>query len=237
MAHNDFNIDTTIQDVMQRFGASAAGKTYVITGASTQSLGARAALGLATGSPKQLILIGRTKSKIQPVIDKIKGLNPNVEATFVSMDLLDLSSVRRGAEEIITMTSEIHGLINCAGIMAVQDYQESKDGTESQFAVNHVSHFLLTNLLKEQLGRGNGVVVNVSSGGYELADIDYEDVNFDGGKTYNSWVAYARSKTANILFSVALAEKGRKDRITAFAVNPGRTCSLPGSASLKTTKG
>jgi NAD(P)-dependent dehydrogenase (short-subunit alcohol dehydrogenase family) len=196
--------------------------TDVITGPSVKSLGARAALGLATGKPKRLILVGRSKSRIQPVIEEIKRLNPDVEATFVEIDLLDLASVRTGADTVKGITSEIHGLINCAGVMAVEKYQESKDGIESQFATNHISHFLLTNLLKVELANGSAVVVNVSSSGYELADINYNDVNFNGGVVYNSWVAYAQAKTANVLFSVSLADKGREHGIAAFAVNPGR---------------
>ena len=199
----------------------------MITGPSVQSLGAGAALGLASGSPKRLILIGRSLTKIQPVIDEVKSLSPETEAIFIQVDLLDLSSVRKGAEEIKSITDEVHGLINCAGIMAVEKYQESKDGIESQFAVNHVSHFLLTNLLKDELVKGKGVVVNVSSGGYELSDINLEDVNFDGGSKYSSWIAYAQSKTANLLFSLSLAERGRKNGVTAFAVNPGRECCPP----------
>jgi NAD(P)-dependent dehydrogenase (short-subunit alcohol dehydrogenase family) len=194
----------------------------VITGPSLKSLGAGAALGLATGTPKQLILVGRSKPKIQTVIDAIKVSNANVDATFVEIDLLDLASVRKGADTIRSLTNEIHGMINSAGVMAVPEYQESKDGIESQFATNHVAHFLLTNLLKNELIHGHGVVVNVSSSGYELADIDYDDVNFDNGKKYNSWVAYAQGKTANILFSVSIAERGRKHGVAAFAVNPGR---------------
>jgi NAD(P)-dependent dehydrogenase (short-subunit alcohol dehydrogenase family) len=194
----------------------------VITGPSVKSLGAGAALGLATGKPKQLILVGRSKSKIQPVIEEIMSSNPDVEATFVEINLLDHSSVRTGADTIKGITGEIHGMINCAGIMAVEKYQESNDGIESQFATNHVSHFLLTNLLKDELANGKAVVVNVSSSGYELADINYDDVNFRGGMDYNSWIAYSQGKTANILFSVSLADKGRKYGIAAFAVNPGR---------------
>lgn len=239
MTSTTFNIDTTIQDVMSRFGDKAKDKTCktdmrpylkailitytdVITGASIKSLGAGAALGLATATPKGLILVGRSKSRIQPVIDDITASNPNVNAIFVEIDLLDLASVRKGAETIKSLTNEIHGMINSAGIMAVPEYQQSKDDIESQFATNHVAHFLLTNLLKDELINGHGVVVNVSSGGYELADINYDDVNFDQGKNYNSWVAYAQGKTANLLFSVAIAEKGSKHGVTAFAVNPGR---------------
>ena len=156
------------------------------------------------------------------MLDEIREISPSTRARFVQVDLADNASVRRAAREVRGETASVDGLINCAGIMAVEKYQVSKDGIESQFATNHVSHFLLTNLLKDELIKGKAAVVNVSSGGYELADVNYEDVNFNGGKNYNSWVAYAQGKTANILFSVSLAEKGRDQGVVAFAVNPGR---------------
>ncbi|KAF2093343.1 putative short-chain dehydrogenase [Rhizodiscina lignyota] len=215
------DINTTIQDVMSHFKGNAEDKTYVITGPSVKSLGAGVARGLAIGNPKRLILIGRSKERIQPVIDEINKLNPAVSTYFIAVNLLDLSTVRKGAEDIKNITPEVHGLVNCAGIMAPSKYEKSADGIESQFASNHVAHFLLTNLLIAELAKGNGVVVNVSSTGYELGEVDFEDPNFQNGETYDSWAGYGQSKTANILFTVALAKRASKLDVVAFAVDPG----------------
>ena len=167
------------------------------------------------------------------MIDEIKKTAPNVDARFVEADLLNLASVRKGANEIKSLAKEIHGLINSAGIMGVKDFQLSKDGIESQFAINHISHFVLTNMLKDELVKGSGAVVNVSSGGYELSDVDYDEANFNEGKDYNSWLAYGHGKTANLLFSLSLASSGKKHGVAAFGVNPGRMfpASFPNSCS------
>ncbi|KAH8893103.1 putative short-chain dehydrogenase [Thozetella sp. PMI_491] len=216
-----FDVSTTIQDVLGRFKHNADQKTYVITGPSVNSIGAEVARSLALCSPKRLILVGRAQKRIQPVVDEIKTLNPSVSVYFIQMDFLDLETVRSGTFAIKEITGEIHGLINCAGIMAPREYRESKYGVESQFAANHVGHFLLTNLLIAELGRGGGVVANVSSNAYVLAEVNLDDPNFQHGETYNGWLAYGQSKTANILFTVALANRANKLGIVAFAVDPG----------------
>jgi NAD(P)-dependent dehydrogenase (short-subunit alcohol dehydrogenase family) len=156
----------------------------VITGPSQGGLGAEVARGLAHGNPKCLILTGRSQNKIQPVIDEIKKINPSIDAQFVGADLLDNSTVRRAAADIRKITNEIHGLINNAGIMAPKDFSKSKDGIESQFAANHIGHFLLTNLLVSELEKGKGVVTNVSSRGYQLNGVFFDDPNFS---VCNSW--------------------------------------------------
>ncbi|PNP37332.1 hypothetical protein TGAMA5MH_10773 [Trichoderma gamsii] len=111
--------------------------------------------------------------------------------------------------------------------MAPANYQMSKDGIEMQFASNHIGHFLLTNLLVPEIKKGNGVVANVASGGYQIADPDFEDVNFNDGKAYSPWVAYGRSKGANILFTVALAKSFIGFGCAAFSVNPGYVEGTP----------
>ncbi|KAL7941905.1 putative short-chain dehydrogenase [Trichoderma barbatum] len=225
--NSSFDHDTTFYDVVNQFKGQAEGKTFVITGPSAGGLGAGVALGLALGSPKRIILAGRSQSKIQPVIDELTAENPSVDTHYVHVDLADNRSVYNAAQEIKLITDEVHGLINNAGIMAPAKYRASKDGIEMQFASNHVGHFLLTNLLIPEIKKGKGVVANVTSGGYQLADPDFKDVNFDDGKLYNRWVAYGRSKGANILFSVALAKRLKASGCAAFSVNPGYVEATP----------
>lgn len=205
MASIRFDINTKTEDVLARFSGSVKGKTCqyqicalakltpthnlasdVITGPSVKSLGAAVAQALAAGNAKQLILVGRSKAKIQPVIDDIAKHYPSVSVHLVAVDLLDLSSIRGGAKAIMDITNEIHGLVNCAGIMAPVTYSESADGIESQFACNHVAHFLLTNLLMDELARGKAVVVNVSSGGYTLAEVRFDDIDFQVRNSFES---------------------------------------------------
>ena len=95
------------------------------------------------------------------------------------LDLADNQSVRSAAQEIKSITGQIHGLINSAGIMAPATFSTSKDGLEMQFASNHLGHFLLTNLVISEIKKAKGVVVNVSSAGYQVADPEFDDVNFN----------------------------------------------------------
>lgn len=124
--------------------------TDLITGTSDKGFGSEVAVTLATAKPKLLILASRNEAKVSPVIDAIKAIDPTVEAAFLHLDLLHNASVRAAVTQIKTLTSRVDGLVNNAGIMAPRTYAASKDGVESQFATNYLSHFLLTNLLLKE---------------------------------------------------------------------------------------
>ncbi|PQE30170.1 Short-chain dehydrogenase protein [Rutstroemia sp. NJR-2017a WRK4] len=227
-----FDINTTGSDVVKHFFSQSEGKTcsspfsdfcdhftlsraqltlsVAITGPSENSIGAETAITLASANPKKNILVGRTESKVTPVIEAIKKANPSIEVAFVEIDLLSNKSVRQAAEKIETLTDKIHVLINNAGVMAVRNYITSTDGVESQFAANYLGHFLLTNLLVKEIlaAASEGArIVQVGSLGYQLGETNLEDINFQDGKTYNPWIAYGQAKTAMILFNVALSER------------------------------
>lgn len=194
----------------------------MITGPSDGTIGGQTVLDLVSGSPKEIILAGRTLSKIQPVIDKIKAEHPSVVATFVHLDLTDLSSIKSAAKEVSSKIQSLDVLINNAGIMAIKDYTKTMDGVEIQFAANHIGHFLLTNLLVPKIIAAKGRIINVSSLGYMIGGVHFDDPGFSNGATYNPWVAYAQSKTANILFIRSLASKLESKGVASFAVSPGR---------------
>lgn len=104
----------------------------------------------------------------------------------MTLDLASNDSVRRVTEQIRGITSRIDILINNAGVMATRSFQLSVDGVESQFASNYLGHFLLTNLLlQERLLDTGGTVVNVGSLGYQMADINFDDINFQVRKPLN----------------------------------------------------
>lgn len=191
------------------------------------SIGSETAITLAQGSPSRLLLLGRDAKKIQPVTDEIKKIDGDITSTFVEIHLDSLTSVRKAAQQILDDTSilKIDIMINNAGVMATP-YSKSEDGIEIQFAINHVSHFLLTNLLMPKLLASESPrVVNVSCFGNVLADIR-EDPGFNEGKEYNPFVAYGQSKTANVLFAVGLNERLGIKGLSAFAVDPGSRSSL-----------
>ncbi|KAH9222843.1 hypothetical protein DL95DRAFT_518374 [Leptodontidium sp. 2 PMI_412] len=197
-----FNKNATGNEVVAAFASSLVGKTILITGPSSGSIGAETALSLATGNPSTIILIGRTSSKVLPVLSKISALNPFITTKFITCDLASQASIRTAAAEINSAVSKIDYVFNTAGVMAVPTYQTSQEGIEMQFASNHVGHFLLTNLIMPRILEAGG--------GSRI-----------GGKTYDCWVAYAQSKTANVLFAAALADKLKSKGIQSFALQPG----------------
>lgn len=108
--------------------------------------------------------------------------------------------------------------------MAPAEYRTTAEGVEVQFGSNHIGHFLLTNLLMpalEAAASEGARVVNLSSMGWGLGEVRFEDYNFNDGKDWEKWAAYGQSKTANILFGRGLAEKLKAKGIQAYSLHPG----------------
>lgn len=129
-----------------------------------------------------MILAGRTKTKIMSTIFLIREMNPSIEVIWVPLNLLDNGSVRAAADAIKKLTTKIHIVINNAGVMAVRNYTTSKQGVEGQFAANYLGHFLLTNLLMDQIVAAReeaATIINVGSLGYELGEVNFDDINFE----------------------------------------------------------
>ena len=152
----------------------------MITRPSVGSIGAETAISLAYANPSQIIFLSRTESKVLPVMQKIKEINDEVSVSFFHIDLASLASVRKAATEVNCEVENIDYLINNAGIMGIPEFKKSEDGIELQFASNHVGHFLLTNLLIEKIiaARRGARIVNVSSNGFELGEVRFDDWNF-----------------------------------------------------------
>jgi NAD(P)-dependent dehydrogenase (short-subunit alcohol dehydrogenase family) len=120
--------------------------------------------------------------------------------------------VRRFAGEFLAAHDRLHLLVNNAGIMAIP-FGRTADGFELQLGTNHLGHFLLTCLLAPALlAAAPARIINVSSGGHVISDVDWQDPNFEH-RPYDKWVAYGQSKTANVLFTVELERRlgGRGD--------------------------
>ncbi|RYP84099.1 hypothetical protein DL769_001244 [Monosporascus sp. CRB-8-3] len=228
MSQKNFHAFTSSEEVIDRFASQAKGRTFVITGAGTQSIGGYTAVALAKAGPAHVVLVSRNPATVQPVLDEIKATAPNVKATFVRCDLSDQDSVRGAAARILEAAPAIDVLINNAGVMALKEYTVDKRGNEMQFSANHIGHFLLTNLLAPALfsaaataAAGEARVVNLTSAGHRISPFRFDDYNFSGGRTYNPFTAYGQSKTANILFSVGLTARLRARGVTSTAVHPG----------------
>lgn len=161
-----FHKHTIGLEVVNAFLGSVEGRTFVITGTSDPSLGSQTALDLASGSPAALILLARSKKKVDPVIEKVKQINPQIKVQFVEIELDNLESVRKAAQEVNSLLDEIDVLINNAGVMAVP-WKLNNAGIESTFATNHLGHFELTSLLMPKIKAAgpDARIVNLSSYG------------------------------------------------------------------------
>ncbi|KIW80615.1 hypothetical protein Z517_07231 [Fonsecaea pedrosoi CBS 271.37] len=218
-----FTRETTGDEVVKEFADRIEGKTIVITGASEKGLGGETAVALAHGNPAHLILLARSQTRVESIISRIKEINPSIQVDFVPVSLDDFDSVRAAAATINGKISKLDILINNAGIMAIEKYTTNKQGIEIQFATNHLGHFLFTKLLFPKiLAAGRGArIVNLTSLGHKICPVHFDNYNFSDGKEYDAWSGYGQSKTANILFSLYLANKLRDRGIQSYAVHPG----------------
>ncbi|KAI3396965.1 hypothetical protein diail_11365 [Diaporthe ilicicola] len=220
-----FTNQTTAEEVCEAFSSQIKGKTFLITGASANGLGAKYATTLAKYSPAQIILVSRSKPKVDPVIEDVKSVDSRISVKFIPCELSDQDSVRSAAEAILSDEDikKIDVMINNAGLMAILEYTVDKQGNEMQFSTNHLGHFLLTNLIMPKiLAAGPGArIVNLTSHGHRIGPFRFNDPRFRNGEEYDPWSAYGQSKSANVLFTVELARRLESHSIQAFAVHPG----------------
>jgi NAD(P)-dependent dehydrogenase (short-subunit alcohol dehydrogenase family) len=195
-----------------------AGKTFIITGANT-GIGKITAKELARRGA-HVILACRSKAKTDPVIEDIKRETGNSNVEFVALDLGDLASVRKCAEELLARKLPIHGLVNNAGLGGQRG--QTKDGFEIQFGTNHLGHYLFTRLLLDRIKEtGEARIINVSSKAhYAAKGIDW-DVLQKPTRTVTAMREYEVSKLSNILFTKELARRLEGTKVTTYAVHPG----------------
>lgn len=220
----------------------------LVTGIGPKGIGGATAKAFASQEPGLLMLASRTPEKMQSVTATIRADYPNTRVETISLDLASQKSIREAVEEIKKLTDRLDILVNNAGA-AVYTRQKTAEGIELQFGVNHVGPFLLTNLLLPLLlesakagAPGSTRVVSLSSAGHRLSPVRFSDYNLEGhpipeaeehfkplppmfAKTpadgYNGTVAYAQSKTANILFTLYLQEHLHKRGIASYTLHPG----------------
>jgi NAD(P)-dependent dehydrogenase (short-subunit alcohol dehydrogenase family) len=137
---------------------------------------------------------------------------------LVALNLADLKSVRDCAARLVAKGERFDLVIANAGVMATP-FGKTMDGFETQFGTNHLGHFVLSNRITSLIQPG-GRLINLSSAGHRISNVNLEDHNFDR-TPYDPMVAYGRSKTANILFAVAFDQRHRHRGVRAAAVHPG----------------
>jgi NAD(P)-dependent dehydrogenase (short-subunit alcohol dehydrogenase family) len=199
-------------------GIDLAGRTCVITGASA-GLGRESARALAsTGA--HVVLAARNAAALAEAEQWVCAEVPGALTSTVLVDLTSLADIRRAAAEIGRIAPQLHVLMNNAGVMFTP-FGRTTDGFEMQFGTNHLGHFELTRLLLPQLVAAEGArIVNLSSDGHRLSDVDLTDVNWER-REYDKFSAHGASKTANVLHAVELDRRLRDQDVRAYAVHPG----------------
>ena len=197
--------------------ARLTGKTVIITGANT-GIGLETAVDMAQRDAR-VILACRNRQKGENAVAEVKRRCSNQNVVFVQLDLASLKSVRAFATKVLKEEPRIDILINNAGVMHTP-YTKTEDGFELQFGVNHLAHFLLTNLLLDRIKESpSGRIVNLTSLGHKWGTINFDDLH--GEKSYSQTGAYFQSKLANILFTRSLAKRLQGTNVTAYSVHPG----------------
>ncbi|KAA3646775.1 MAG: SDR family NAD(P)-dependent oxidoreductase [Chloroflexi bacterium] len=203
------------------------GKVCLVTGA-TAGIGEATAYLLAQLGAT-LVGIGRnpTKNENSTRMIKEKSGNPNVE--YLLADLSSQQDIRAVAQEFKNRYDRLDVLVNNAGATFAKR-QQSVDGIEMTFALNHLGYFLLTKLLCDLLEKSAPArIINVSSSLHKLGKLDLQDIPFTKG--YSRGKAYQRSKLANIAFTYELARRIHGQNVTVNAMNPGLVATNVGEAA------
>src|SRR6202451_4477906 len=211
-----FGATSTTEDVLT--GVNLQGKRILVTGVSAgigvetaRSLAAHGAQGV--GAARDL---NKAKARTEQVQKDAAANGGSFE--LVELDLADLKSVRACADKLLAKGEPFDVVIANAGVMATP-FGHTADGFETQFGTNHLGHFVLVNRIASLI-RAGGRLISLSSSGHRFSNVDLEDPNF-ARTSYEPFVAYGRSKTANILFAVAFDKRHRDRGVRAAAVHPG----------------
>lgn len=195
-----------------------AGKTILITGA-TRGIGLAAADALARMGAS-IIVHGRSTERVDETLAALAKAAPDSTSEGIVADLGSLDEVRALAAEVSARRDRLDVLINNAGLTTLQR-EETVDGLERQFAVNHLAPFLLTSLLLDKLRVSTPArIVNVSSNAHFRAAFDIDDLNWVR-RRYSALGAYGATKLANIMFTRELARKLDGTGITVNCLHPG----------------
>ncbi|PQP81363.1 oxidoreductase [Paenibacillus sp. PCH8] len=207
--NSGFNHHSTAEDVLRDMDLS--GRFAIVTGGYS-GLGLETTRALVNAGA-HVVVTARRPDVAEEALSGLSGVE------IEEMDLADLSSVRAFADRFLASDRSIDMLILNAGIMACPETRVG-DGWEAQFAINHLGHFALTNLLWPALTtQGGARVVSVASTGHHFSPIRWDDIQFEHG--YEKFPAYGQSKTATILFSVELDKRAAEHGVRAFSVHPG----------------
>jgi NAD(P)-dependent dehydrogenase (short-subunit alcohol dehydrogenase family) len=196
-------------------GIDLSGKIAIVTGGYS-GIGLETVRVLRSAGARVIV---PTRDRDRAVL-ALQGLDVEIEA----MDLLDPASIDAFAKRFLATGQPLHILVNSAGIGGAPLARDAR-GYELHFATNHLGHFQLAMRLWPALRQANGArVVAVSAWAHSRSPIVFEDPNFVH-REYIPWMAYGQSKTANILFALALDERAKAYGVRAFSLHPGSIVS------------
>jgi retinol dehydrogenase 12 len=196
------------------------GQVAVITGGNS-GIGKETAAALADMGA-QVIIAARNPKKAAAAIAEIEKRVPDAKVEHIPLDLASFASVRAFADSFTSRFDHLDVLVNNAGL-TLNKRKVTEDGHETQFQVNHLSHFLLTGLLHDRLAAAPAArVINVSSTGHTVArdGLNFEDLDWEKRK-YHGFLVYCATKLANVLFTREFARRYDDTKMTANAVHPG----------------
>lgn len=211
-----FGATSTTEDVLSDVNLN--GKRILVTGVSA-GLGVETARSLVARGA-QVIGAARDLNKATATTEQVRTDAAANGGSFevIELDLANLKSVRACANALLANGQPFDVVIANAGVMATP-FGRTSDGFETQFGTNHLGHFVLINRIASLI-RNGGRLINLSSAGHRYSNVDLDDPNFER-TPYEPFVAYGRSKTANILFAVAFDKRHRDRGVRAAAVHPG----------------
>ena len=208
--NSGFDVTSTAQQVID--GVNLAGRVAIVTGGAS---------GIGIETVRAFIYAGA--SVVVPARNPIqarRALDELRDVEIEPMDLMDPASIASFAERFEVSGRPLHILVASAGIGGAPLSRDSR-GYESHFATNHLGHFDLVSRLRPVLKRAEGArVVIVSSWAHRSSDIVFDDPNYQR-RDYDPATAYGQSKTANVLFALALDELSRSEGVRAFSLHPG----------------
>jgi NAD(P)-dependent dehydrogenase (short-subunit alcohol dehydrogenase family) len=213
---NMFGATSTTDDVLS--GVNLRGKRILVTGVSA-GIGVETARSLAAHGA-QVVGAARDLTKAEAATAQVRRDAAPHDGSFalVALDLANLASVRACADGLLAEGKPFDVVIANAGVMATP-FGHTADGFETQFGTNHLGHFVFVNRIAPLIQAG-GRLINLSSAGHRFSNVDLQDPNFER-TPYEPFLAYGRSKTANILFAVAFDRRHRERGVRAAAVHPG----------------
>lgn len=194
-------------------------KVALVTGANA-GMGRATAAALA-GKGMHVVMLCRDQARGEAALAAVKAQSGSDDVVLMLCDLADMASIRSFCDAFHAQYSRLDVLVNNAGVMCLRR-QETTDGLERHFGINHIGHFLLTNLLLDTLTPAARIVV-VGSSAHKIGRIDFDDLAMQKG--YSIASGYSRSKLCNMLFTRELARRLSGTGITVNCVHPGAVAS------------